>query len=90
MDKHNIKLKTNYRQAPEENTLMQKSKQMNNNNNATVLKIKDMSAICKLQTPAHILSSRFTCPDDGGDTYFRNVGSNQKYTAQDPRRRFPA
>jgi hypothetical protein len=35
-------------------------------------------------------SSRFTCPDDGGDTFLRNDGSNQKYTAQDPRRRFPA
>jgi hypothetical protein len=29
MDKHNIKSKTNYRQALEENTLMQKSKQTN-------------------------------------------------------------
>jgi hypothetical protein len=29
-------------------------------------------------------------PDNGGDTFLRNVGSNQKYTAQDPRRRFPA
>jgi hypothetical protein len=37
-----------------------------------------------------IFSSRFTCPEDGGDTFLRNVGSNQKYTAQDPRRRFPA
>jgi hypothetical protein len=35
-------------------------------------------------------SSRFTCPDDGGDTFLRNVGYNQKYTAQHPRRRFPA
>jgi hypothetical protein len=36
MDKHNIKSKTNYRQALEENTLMRKSKQTNkrsNNNN---------------------------------------------------------
>jgi hypothetical protein len=37
-----------------------------------------------------IFSSRVTCPDDGGDTFLRIVGSNQKYTAQDPRRRFPA
>jgi hypothetical protein len=29
MDKHNIKSTTNYRQALEENTLMQKSKQTN-------------------------------------------------------------
>jgi hypothetical protein len=29
MDKHNIKAKTNYRQALEENTLIQKSKQTN-------------------------------------------------------------
>jgi hypothetical protein len=26
----------------------------------------------------------------GGDTFLQNVGSNQKYKAQDPRRRFPA
>jgi hypothetical protein len=37
-----------------------------------------------------IFSLRFNCPDDGGDTFLRNVGSNQKYTAQDPRRWFPA
>jgi hypothetical protein len=29
MDKHNIKTKTNYRQALEENTIMQTSKQIN-------------------------------------------------------------
>jgi hypothetical protein len=33
MDMHSIKSKTNYRQALEENTLMQTSKQTNNNNN---------------------------------------------------------
>jgi hypothetical protein len=29
MEKHNIKAKTNYKQAMEENTIMQKSKQTN-------------------------------------------------------------
>jgi hypothetical protein len=33
MDKHCIKSKTNYRQALDENTIMQTSKQINNNNN---------------------------------------------------------
>jgi hypothetical protein len=32
-------------------------------------------------------SSWFTCPEDGGDTFLRNVGSNHNYTAPDPRRR---
>jgi hypothetical protein len=30
----------------------------------------------------------FTCPDVGGDMFLQNVSSNQKYMAQDPRRRF--
>jgi hypothetical protein len=34
-----------------------------------------------------VFSSRFTCPEDGGDTFVRNVGSNHNYTAPDPRRR---
>jgi hypothetical protein len=42
-----------------------------------------VSSVCKF-------SSRFTFPEDGGDTFLRNVGSNQKYTAKDPRRRFHA
>jgi hypothetical protein len=32
-------------------------------------------------------SERFTCPEYGGDTFLRNVGSNHNYTAPDPRRR---
>jgi hypothetical protein len=28
----------------------------------------------------------FTCPEDGGDTFFRNVGSNQTHTVLHPRR----
>jgi hypothetical protein len=31
--------------------------------------------ICRHLT---IFSSRFTCPEDGGDMFIRNVGSNQK------------
>jgi hypothetical protein len=31
-----------------------------------------------------LFSSRFTCPEDGGDTFLRNVGSNQ-----DTRRQIP-
>jgi hypothetical protein len=34
-----------------------------------------------------LFSLRFTCPEDGGDTFFRNVGSNHNYTAPNPRRR---
>jgi hypothetical protein len=34
-----------------------------------------------------VFSSRFTCPEDGGDTFLRNVGSNHNYTIPDPRRR---
>jgi hypothetical protein len=32
----------------------------------------------------------FPYPEDGGDTFLRNVGFNQLYTAQDPRRLFIA
>jgi hypothetical protein len=39
-----------------------------------------IASICKHLIT--ILSSRFTCPDDGGDTFLRNVGSNQKYTSR--------
>jgi hypothetical protein len=34
-----------------------------------------------------VFSPRFTCPEDGGDTFLRNIGSNHNYTAPDPRRR---
>jgi hypothetical protein len=37
--------------------------------------------------PSSIFSSQFTCPEDGGHTFLRNVGSNHNYTAPDPRRR---
>jgi hypothetical protein len=30
----------------------------------------------------------FTCPEYGGDTFPRNVGSNQRHTVLHPRRRY--
>jgi hypothetical protein len=39
MDKHYIKSKTNYRQALEENTIIQTSKQTNSNNNINIINI---------------------------------------------------
>jgi hypothetical protein len=33
------------------------------------------------------IRGKYTCPEDGGDTFLRNVGSNHNYTAPDPRRR---
>jgi hypothetical protein len=29
-----------------------------------------------------------TCPEDGGDTFLRNVGKNRNHTVLQPRRRF--
>jgi hypothetical protein len=34
-----------------------------------------------------VFSSRFTCPEDGRDTFLRNVVSNHNCAAADPRRR---
>jgi hypothetical protein len=32
----------------------------------------------------------FTCPEDGGDTFLQNIGSNQSHTALHPRRWYSA
>jgi hypothetical protein len=34
------------------------------------------------------IASIFRAGEDGGDTFLRNVGFNQKYTVQNPRKRF--
>jgi hypothetical protein len=34
------------------------------------------------------LARGFFCPEDGGDTFLRNVGSHKNYTAPHPRRKF--
>jgi hypothetical protein len=48
------------------------------------------SGMWHLQPPAHAGFSRaeFFYPENGGDTFFRNVGSHKIYTAPHPRRRY--
>jgi hypothetical protein len=36
---------------------------------------------------AFCIHKPFTCSEDGGDMFLRNVGQNEEYTAPKPRRR---
>jgi hypothetical protein len=78
MDNHNIKSKSNYRRALEENTLMQRSKQTkssssssnNNNNNNFIIQINTLIIInhlevCEIQILGNGSKSKLKCYSRG-------------------------